>query len=339
MDDLNLIQAYLKDIDEALQDTKDEDILILFRELYEKEQIFAKRLRATGYGRGVYRAFITKILDSRGGIKIAKSYFRARQDSYIDTVNRAIRERDANLMYDVPVNYRFCSFAMETLEIKSKDGKGEKVYKDKKLPSLFEEIKKLRDEIISKHLYFSLNRAKIFKQTAYGSSTQFEDLIQMANEALIIAVDKYVMDDDSSSFHVMAFGRILSNLIENGEDASAATVGSHGKKKLYQIRKLLQNNPNLSTLELANIMKVAEEEVTDLMGATTYQSLDNFVGDDTTTRLVETFTTEDNDRNNQHDLIEKRDLLSVLSKSSDVLSVMEKKVLRLKGVRFDENGE
>ena len=340
MDDLSLISAYIQDINEALKDAKEEDILVLFRELYEKEQTFAKRLRSTGYGRNVYQQFIKMILDSRGGIKIAKSYFRARQDSYLNTVNRAIRERNADLMYDVPVNYRFCLFAMNSLEVKDKNTQSAvKVYRDKRLSPLFEEIKSLRDEIVSKHLYLSLNRAKIFKKTSYGSFTQFEDLIQMANEALVIAVDKYVMDDESSTFHVMAIGRILSNLIENGEDTSAATVGAHGKKKLYQMRKLLQGNPNLTPVELAGIMKVAEEEVTDLIGATAYQSLDDFVGDDSSARLVETFTTEENDRANPEEISEKSDLLAVLSKSFDVLSVMEKKVLRLKGVRFDENIE
>jgi DNA-directed RNA polymerase specialized sigma subunit len=338
MDDLTLIQAYIRDINEALKDTQDEDILILFRELYEKEQTFAKRLKSTGYGRNVYQKFIKKISDSPGGIKIAKSYFRARQDSYLNTVNRGIRERNADLIYDVPVNYRFCLFAMQTLEVKDKkEENGGKVYKDKRLPGLFEEIKSLRDEIVSKHLYLSLNRAKIFKKTSYGSFTQFEDLIQMANEALVVAVDKYVMDDDSSTFHVMAIGRILSNLIENGEDASAATIGAHAKKKLYQIRKLLQGDPNLSPVALAGIMQVAEEEIVDLMGATSHQSLDDFIGDESGARMVETFTTEDNNKGNPQDIAEKSDLLSVLSKSFDVLSVMEKKVLRLKGVRFDEN--
>ena len=64
-------------------------------------------------------------------------------------------------------------------------------------------------------------------------------IFQIANEALVISVDKYVMDEESSSFHSMAIGRIVGNLIENGEMASAATIGGHARKKLYQIRKIL----------------------------------------------------------------------------------------------------
>lgn len=335
---LSLIQTYLKDINEALRDAKEEDIMVLFKDLYDKEQRFAKRLRATGYGRDVYVKFIRKILASRGGIKIAKSYFRARQDSYIGTVNRAIREVNPKLMHDVPVNYRFCLFAIESLMVQDKDGK--QVNRDEKLASLFQDIKRLRDEIINKHLLLSLHRAGVFKKNSYAAYSEFEDLVQIANEALVISVDKYVMDDDASSFHSMAIGRIIGNLIENGEMASAATIGAHARKKLYQIRKILQKNPDFSNSEVAAILKIAEDEVVDLVGATKYQSLDDYADESGESRVSETFTADSQEpKEDQYDATEKDNLLSVLSKSFDVLSVIELKVLRLKGVSTHENNK
>jgi DNA-directed RNA polymerase specialized sigma subunit len=330
MDDLNSITTYINDINNSLRNAKEQDIMVLFKELYDKEQSFAKKLKSTGAGRNVYVKFIKKILNSQGGIKVARSYFRARQDSYLNTVNKAIRDMKPELMYDVPINYRFCSFAIESLQ-----------NKDRKLAKLFEEIKNLRDEITNKHLFLSLNRAKVFKSASYGSFSEFEDLIQLANEALVVAVDKYVMDEDSSSFHVMVIGRIISNLITNGETASAATMGEHSRKKLYQIRKILQNNPNFSTKEISDISKISQEEISELLGATSYKSLDDTVGDsDSDTRLVDTFISNiDGTKEDQHDLIEKSNLLSVLSDSFDVLSVLEIKVLRLKGVQINENNE
>lgn len=329
MDELSVIQAYLKDINSALRNSKEEDIMILFEELYDKEQKFAKRLRSTGNGRKVYNKFIKKISDGRGGMKMARSYFRARQESFLNTVNKAIREFKPKLMYDVPVNYRFCLFAMESLEVK-----------DQMLGSLFLDIKNLRDEIINKHLFLSLNRAKLFKENSYGSFSEFEDIIQIANEALVIAVDKYVIDDDSSTFHSMAIGRIISNLIENGETTSPVELGGHAKKKLYRIRKMLQKNPDFSTKEISDILKIAEDEVVDLIGSTKHSSLDDFVGDDSEARVGETFTTEEQElKENQLDHVEKHDLLSVLYKNLDVLSVMERKVLKLKGVLIDENDQ
>ena len=332
------IHAYLRDINSALKGAKEEDILVLFRELYDKEQRFAKRIQSTGYGRNVYIKFIRKILASRGGIKIAKSYFRARQDSYIDTVNKAIREVSPKFMYEVPVNYRFCLFAIDALKVKDKDGKV--TDRDERLVELFTDIKNLRNEIINKHLFLSMHRAGIFKNNSYSVYSEFEDLVQIANEALVISVDKYVMDDESSSFHSMAIGRIIGNLIENGEMASAASIGSHARKKLYQIRKLLQKNDTFSTREISDILKIAEEEVVDLMGATKYKSLDDYVDDSQENRVSETFTSElMEEPEDQHDLLEKSNLLSVLSQSFDVLSVMELKVLRLKGVQTNEDSQ
>ena len=58
---LNLIQSYIKEINDALKDAKEEDIMVLFKDLYDKEQRFAKRLRSTGDGRNVYMKFIRKI--------------------------------------------------------------------------------------------------------------------------------------------------------------------------------------------------------------------------------------------------------------------------------------
>lgn len=335
---LNLIQSYIKEINDALKDAKEEDIMVLFKDLYDKEQRFAKRLRSTGYGRNVYIKFIRKILASRGGIKIAKSYFRARQDSYIGTVNRAIREVNPKLMYDVPVNYRFCLFAIDSLMLTDKDGKQSN--RDARLAELFMDIKRLRDEIINKHLLLSLHRAGIFKKNSYAAYSEFKDLVQIANEALVISVDKYVMDEESSSFHSMAIGRIVGNLIENGEMASAATIGGHARKKLYQIRKLLQQNPDFTTYEIATIMKVAEDEVVDLVGATKYKSLDAFTDESEESRVSETFTADSMEpKEDQYDTTEKTNLLSVLSKSFDVLSVVELKILRLKGITTNENNQ
>jgi len=333
----DLVKVYLEDINGALKNLSDEDILEVFGRLYEREQLFAKKLQSTAAGRKVYLEFIQKISRSQGGIKVAKSYFRARQDSYLDTVNKAIRDVQPKLMYPVPINYRFCLFAIQCLE-----GKEEK--KDKKptfretLSKLFSEIKELREEIINKHLYLSLHKAGIFKKSWAAGASEFEDLIQLANEALVVAVDKYVMDEEASSFHAMAIGRIISNLISNGSTISSATVGEHAKKKLYQIRKMLQKNPNMQNRDVAQALDIAEEEVNDLLAATSYSSLDDTISEDSDTRLVDTFVAP-TDGMDGYQAVEDDDTLDVLQKSFGVLSLIERKVLRLKGIKIDGNDE
>lgn len=332
LDEYRIIQVYLRDINSALKDASTEDIMELFKKLYNKEQSFAKKLQSTAYGRKVYIMFISKIAKAQGGIKSAKTFFRARQNSYFLTVNKAIKEMEPKLMYNVPINYKFCLFAIESLTLT--DERGLKKDRDAKLADLFKEIKALREEIISKHLYLSLNRAKIHSKSTYGMSVDFEDLVQIANEALIVAVDKYVMGDEASSFHAMAIGRMLANLITNGTILSSVTIGQHAQKKLYQIRKLLQKNPDFKSNEIASALSIAEEEINDLMNTTSYRSLDEELGEDSETRYGDIISDEKS--TSQYEDVEKKSMLDLLSKGFNVLSVMEKKVLILKGVKIDE---
>lgn len=337
--DLNVIQKYIQDINSVLRDSSSEDILIIFRKLYDKEQSFVKKMQSTAYGKKIYISFIERIVKARGGIKSARSYFRARQESYLNTVNKAIREVKPEFMYNVPVNYRFCLFVMETLENQHQKAKlkNKKIPKKKifiELEQLFVEIKSLREEIINKHLYLSLHKAKVFSKNAYGSHSEFEDLIQIANEGLVVAADKYVMDNDSSSFHSMAIGRILANLIANGSVLSSATVGLHAQKKLYQIRKLLQSNPNFNSKDLSESLSIAEEEINDLLAATSYKSFDDTISDDGETRLVDVFKSD----KEEEDQVEKKNLMVVVNDSFSVLSIIERKVLALRGVKiYQEN--
>lgn len=331
LDEYRIIQVYLQDINSALKDASTEDIMELFKKLYIKEQNFAKKLQSTAYGRKVYMMFIEKIAKAKGGIKSARTFFRARQDSFFLTVNKAIKETEPKLMYGVPINYTFCSFSIESLRTPDKDGKIKD--RDAKLVELFGEIKSLREEIISKHLYLSLNRAKIHSKSTYGMSVDFEDLVQIANEALILAVDKYVMGDEASSFHAMAIGRMLANLITNGTILSSVTIGQHAQKKLYQIRKLLQKNPDFKSQDISAALNIAEEEISDLMNTTSYRSLDEELGEDSETRYGDIIS--DEKATSQYEEVEKKSMLDLLSKGFGVLSLMEKKVLILKGVKID----
>lgn len=331
----DLVGVYLNDINSALKNISEEDILEVFKKLYEREQAFAKKLQSTAPGRKVYLAFIEKISRSQGGIKIAKSYFRARQDSYLNTVNKAIRDVQPQLMYPVPINYRFCLFAITTLSEKQTNKKQSFI---DSLDKMFTEIKALREEIINKHLYLSFHKAGVYKKSLAGKASEFEDLIQLANEALVIAVDKYCIDDDSSSFHAMAIGRIIGNLIANGSQTSAATVGQHAQKKLYQIRKMIQKYPNMNTKEMSDILKIAEEDINDLMAATSYKSLDDKVSDDSDTRLIDTFVAP-SENVDGFDAVEEQDTRDVLHESFSVLSLLEKKVLQLKGIKINEDSE
>jgi len=317
---MNIIETYVNEINSFMEKTSSEDIDDLFIRLCTKEEEFRKRLQSVGGGKKVYLKFVGHIEANNGGIKMARGYFRVRQNLLKSTVNVAIREVEPHLMYDIPINFRFCNFAMNNI-----DGSKEKL-----LP-LFNEIKALRDEIISRHLYLSLNRAKVHKNVSYTMTLSMEELIQVSNEAMISAVDNFVIND-TSSFHHMAIGYMISRLIAQGAEVSSATIGEHANKLLYRLRKLIHNEPRITTAEISSRLEVSEQEINDLLLSTIYKSLDEPVSDGSDKRhvdyLVAPSPTEEFER------LETKNDIKVIKNNAGVLTLLERKVLRLKGIKI-----
>lgn len=329
-----LIRTYLKDIKESIgrQKGKIEDILVLLQRLFSLEIQFAKKLRSSAPGRKIYFEFIKYINKAKGGIKIARTFFRARQEIFKDTVNVAIRTNSPTLMHEIPINFQFCQFAIENIERVNKAGKEVNKEMIKELSALFESIKALRDEITTKYLYLALGKAKVFGSTF--KSMEFEDLIQVANLGLVSAVDKYVHESDLSAFHQVAIGKITAALITDGDNYSDVTIGLNDRKKLYTIRKFLQINSDATPEHIAESLEMDVEVVKDLIMATKRKSLDDFVGDDEEIRMVDIIHKEDQE--SPQDMVERKDVLSKIDKVYEQLTLLEKKVLILKGINLGE---
>lgn len=320
---VNLVHTYIRELNEELRGISKTDVADLFLKLCNLEVQFSKKLRSTAEGRKVYEKFVYKINRMKGGIKVAKPYFRERQDIFSETVNRAIRENKPDMMYAIPINYKFVRYAMENITKPSK-----------KILELHEEIKTTREQIISKYLHLALNKAKVFSKSMYIGYADFSDVLQLANEALVLAVDKYVVDENSSSFHVMAIGRIVGHLIAYGSAPSSATIGLHNQKKLYQIRKLMQKTPGINNKEMAEILKIAEKDIDELIEATKYSSLDQPVNADMEDSSLGDFVADQKcETNNPHSNTEHSQLVSMLYSKMDQLSIIEQKVLKLKGIK------
>ncbi len=328
-----LIKVYLREIQSEISKKKAEDILLTLNKLFQLEKDFAKRVQSTAAGRKVYFKFIKFINKGRGGIKAARSYFRSRQDTFKDTVNVAIRTNVPSLMYHIPINYNFCTYTLENIDKVNKDGKTINIEVIKDLFNTFSQIKALREEIITKHLYLSLSRAKVFSNNSYNSQS-FEDLIQIANIGLITAVDKYVLETDTSNFHRVAIGFMMKSLINDGDDAGDVSIGADDRKKLYSIRRILSIFPDATTDYIAETLEIEESTVKDLLSATFKKSLDDFASEDKDIRIVDIFHNEDLQEMDQYDKVEDNDSKSKISNVLHSLSIFERKVLALKGVKI-----
>lgn len=330
-----LLYKYIQELNEEAGLVDNVSIDKLFAKLVALEKSFESKMRKSSRGKKIYGLFINMIYKSNRGMISLRPYFRQRENLFLETINKAIEHNRPEQLHGSPINYRFITFAMNTLDsqilnIESVKDR-EKIKNDvnyRELTEIFNNIKETRDEIIKNNLFLALGRAKIHSRSSYSSSIDFSDLIQISNEALIVAVDKYVPDSKSVFAH-MAIGRIIAQLIADGSSPSSATVNSSGKKKLYKIRKVLEKAPGSTREQVANILNIAEMEVNELIESTHHSSLDQPLFEDDTRTLGDRI--EDN-KSNAHVDIENKDLFIKLLKAYEVLSVIELKILRLKGV-------
>lgn len=322
------IQIYIKDLNEALESCSDDSTLKDFQKLMLLEDKFAKRLRSVSGGKKVYRLFIDMILREKENLITARKYFREREIAYKEFVYPSIRTKEPNGLHKIRINFLFCVFAMKNLEAT-----------DAKLNGLFEEIRQLRESLINRHLHYALNRAKVFN-TGANSNVDFSDLIQLANEALVNSVDKYVIDETASSFRTMAIGRMVANLMASSDQALPVSFGGQASRQLYKIKKLLEKNSDLKVKDLSEIIGIAEEEIAALMNATSYSSLDAELdqedGFGNSVSLRDFLPAPSGDFNDPYVVAEMKDLIERSYEIFQTLTVLEQKILKLKGVNFEK---
>jgi DNA-directed RNA polymerase sigma subunit (sigma70/sigma32) len=147
-------------------------------------------------------------------------------------------------------------------------------------------------------------------------------------------VDKYVHETDVSSFHQVAIGKMTAALISDGDDYADVTIGPNDRKKLYTIRKFLQVNPDATAEYVAESLEMDLDLVRDLLMATKKKSLDEFVSDDNEVRAVDLTSYEDQE--DPLEMVEKKDMLSKIDKVYEQLTLVEKKVLILKGINLGD---
>jgi RNA polymerase sigma factor (sigma-70 family) len=335
--ELSTIQIYIKDLNEALQSTRDAVTEDQFKKLYQLEDRFSRKLKTVAGGKKVYKDFILFIRQTEGGIKTARQYFREREGTYVNTVNAAIDKNIPELMHKSSINFQFCKFAMENIgwNVNKETGRLVKnVETHPDLVKLYTQIKDIREGLINKYLHLALNKAKTYRRPGTGV-LEFGDLIQIANEGLIMAVDKYIASAEGSAFHTMALGRIVAHLIASGTFNSAVTIGGHGNKKLYRIKRLLEKTPGINVDQVAQLIDESVSEVQDLLAASSYFSLDQEI-EDSDIRVVDTIASPADYQNDPYVMVEQSDALNKIRAAFNSLTLIEKKVLILKGVKIED---
>ena len=197
----------------------------LVENLVKSEIEFKKALQRHYWGQKAYNAFLDYILVEQRNILVARTFFRERQVKFDAKISDAIRSRDLNKLYKFNVNYTFIKFVVDKFDWKPGSN----------IPKLAEKVKKYRSELVVQNLPLAISRATIFRAKTPEGHLSFMDMQNIAAEALINSVDKFVLPY-RSAFRDVIIGRVTGDLISS-YSSTPVHFFPNDKKKIYRARK------------------------------------------------------------------------------------------------------
>lgn len=303
---------------------------------------FRKTLIKDRRGAAVYKSFIKFVRDEKRNILSARPYFRERQDVFKAKIAPALRERSDRALYKFDINFNFIAFVL-----KQKDfAPGSRVAK------LARKVAKARQELIEMNIPLAISRARVFARHRQ-QHLEYMDLVQIATEGLIAAIDKFVLPYQKS-FGAVMFGRITGDLVESNSETLVHFYPSD-KRIIYTVNKLVQTGMTFEEIA-AYINKSAR---TDEHGKVDLAKADVTNADEVQRLYVAAYTVSGDsmgtesegggERDMGHDespihrfeadeswrpdvRYEKAQLSAALASELKNLSIIERKVLAMKGV-------
>lgn len=305
--------------------------------LVRLESSFRRALIKHRYGPAAYKNFVNFIMDIRRNILAARPYFRERQSVFKEEISPILRKRRFKSLYKFNINYSFISFVLK----QRKFGPNSDVRKFARA------IETARKEIIERNMPLAISRARLFKRSTPRSHLEYMDLIQISNEGLIAAVDKFVLPY-SPVFRAVIIGRASGNMIEQFSETLLHFYPSD-KRKIYKAHKIQGRNNGVSAEVIAEgvnansdtIHKTNEIEIGQLLSAASHVSIDspapdnNNVINDEHDNPIDKYEADASTRpDNQFENLEVK---KVLYDSIDKLSIFEQKFLSMKGIVNDQD--
>ncbi len=305
------------------------------------------------FGLSVYRKFVRFIAEEKRNILAARPYFRERQGVFAKHISKALKKGvdGAKDLYRFAINYQFILFAMKQKKW------------TKRIVKLAEEIRVLRQAIVEMNMPLAINRARVFYSRTPHSHLSYMDLIQIAAEGLMSGIDKYSPAKggvEAKVFRSTAMGRMGGNFIE---EYSETLVHFYpiDKRKIYRANKLVGryaqgvDYDHLAEAVNTAVKKDGEEEapaqepaegvghnttateIADLMAAASTVSADSSLPTDPEApEPITRFAAPETCRPDV--MFETSEVNKALIAAEEQLTLWERKLLRLKGIRINEIG-
>lgn len=306
------------------------------------EKYFANALKRYARATEVYVMFAEFVRNDLGNILSAKPYFRETPANFTKHISPAIREKNAKRLMDFHPNYQLIKFVVTRW--------GEPLPAN--LQSIYDRFLKAREILIENNLPLAINRAKIFYRSTPQSHLGLLDFIDICTCGLITGIDKYI-GEYTPVWRSVCIGWMVGYMIEEYSKTLIRMYPSD-KKILYRANSLKHSLKIEDTKLLAKAVNesfeqdakdgkaipklpITEEFLRDIMNSSSHLSSDSKIQDwefdDGNSSGIGIYdNTPGSD--NVSDKVENRQIWEKVITGSRGLDLLEKKIIRLKGVNL-----
>lgn len=309
------------------------------RKLISLETEFREALIKHTWGANVYKDFVNYITTIRRNILAARPYFRERHGQFTRYISKALQNRNAVGLYKFRFNWSFVEWVL----------KARRWNKGSPIVLLANEIRKQRAAILEQNLPLAISQARIFWGNTPKSHLSYMDIVQIQCQGLLLAIDKFVPPNDARMsdklslaryriFRAVAIGIMTRDRV-NAYSETLVHFYPKDRMKIYRANKAMrrlfgdvdhealaaQVNSDLAEAKV----QTTPEEIQSLVAACSTVSADYSPDPDGETVLDQQMA---NEENRPDTLFEEKQALSAMHGAVAELDLLDKKVLRLRGI-------
>lgn len=323
------------DNDGLIGDQKEQVELLL--QLEDKFKYHIQKYQQTNK---IYQQFINFIINDCGNILSAQPYFREKLRVFNKEIANAIRQGDVEKLMKYDINFQLIDFIVSRW-------KGDLPERPKRYYLDFLEARRI---LIENNLPLAINRAKLFYRKTPRSHLTLLDLIDICTYGLISGIDKFV-GPYTKVWRSVCIGRMVGYMIEEYSKTFLRMYPSD-KKILYRANALKYRLKIESLEELTKAVNesfekdakegkktpdlpIKEIHIRTLLNGSSYISADSTINSSDEGGEPDTISVYDFTPSNEESLEEqliKKDTLDKIMVAAKNLSIIERKIIKLKGV-------
>ncbi len=307
---------------------------VQYEELIDAETQFKEVLLTYKVHKEIYKKFIALIRVQNNNILSARPYFREKSETFSKGITPALKSKNPEGLTPYAINYHFIRFCKD---------KWIGVW-PKKLEQAYQRAEKARNVLVNRNTPLAINRAKIFYRKVPKGHLSFMDLIQVSFIGLCEAIDKYT-GPYLANFAGVIIGRAVGRLIDLYSETQIhfypgerrilyranSIRGRQGIHDPVELAKAVNDSFALDLREGRTAPKtITPHELAELMAASSMVSSDSNAGEEG----FGVYQIMPDSGDDPEETLGKKQQTDQISEIARTLPIINRKVLRLKGIEF-----